>query len=77
MRADVSDQTPTNEELDAAVAQNAIAPASASNDRESASQHPLKDQIAVANRAQRRANDPGRGKGRTIRVTKVIPPGAL
>jgi hypothetical protein len=73
----VSDQPPTTEEIEAALAENTIAPASASNDRESASQHPLRDQIAVANRAQRRAGDPGRGKGRTIRITKVIPPGAL
>lgn len=83
MRANVSDnenpadETDTPIDLEAEIQANAIGPASASNDRESASQHSLRDQIAVANRAERRANNPGRGKGRTIRATKIIPPGAL
>ncbi|WP_436716586.1 hypothetical protein U8335_04015 [Roseiconus lacunae] len=67
----------TPEELNEAIEANATAPASASNSTESASQHSLKDQIAVANRAERRALNAGRGKGRTVRFSKVIPPGAL
>ena len=75
--SETPDTTDTAEDpidLDAAILENAVAPASASVDRESATQHSLKDQIMVAQYLDRKKNDPGRGKGRTIRMSKTVPP---
>ncbi|HMN97419.1 MAG TPA: hypothetical protein PKC43_06315 [Phycisphaerales bacterium] len=66
--------TPTNEEIDAALAENLTGPRKASNETGSIEQHSLTDQIAMDRyrRAKAAAKKPLRG----MRVSVIVPPGA-
>jgi len=63
------------DELDDTIQQNAAGPKSASGDAGSMEQHSLPDQIAADRYlASKKA---ARSKGLGVRLTKVVPPGAV
>ena len=65
----------TSAEVEAALLENALGPASVSSDMGSVTQHSIDDQIKAVNfaRQQTAANNPNLG----IRVRKIVPPDAV
>lgn len=66
--------TPSNTDIEKALREAAVAPASASNDAGSVSQHSLKDMIELDRYLASKAAV--KTKGRGLRVQKIISPGS-
>jgi len=64
-----------SESLEQTIKDNADQPAEASVDGQSAKQHPLRDQIAADRYLQ--SKQASRKKGLPIKITRLVPPGAV
>lgn len=67
--------TPSNTDIENALREAAVAPASASNDAGSVSQHSLKDMIELDRYLA--SKQAVKTKSRGLRVQRIIPPGTV